>query len=208
MAKYLQGITGAFSGKIGPVIGSSRNGVPYMKGKGKPRTGPVGEKEGENRSKFTIGHAWLKPLLTVLRAGFNGYSRTTYGYNAAKSYNFKHAMENGQMIPSLVKVSDGNLPLSADLRVSLEEDFKLRLSWSGDYLEGANARDQIMVLVYHPESSTAIKEIHGAFRETGSQLMNLYKEFSGKVIYVYAAFIAADRSRQSNSVFLGEFKPL
>jgi hypothetical protein len=205
MAKYLQGIIGAFSGKIGPVIGTSRNGVPYMKGKGKPRTGPVGETEGENRNKFASGHAWLKPLLSFLRVGFNGYSRTTYGYNAAKSYNFKHAMENGQMIPSKVKVSNGDLALSANLSVSLEENHLLQFSWSKDYVDGTNARDQIMVLVYQPESRTAIQEIHGAFRETGSQVLDILNAFAGQVIYVYAAFIAADRSRQSNSVYLGEF---
>jgi hypothetical protein len=207
MAKYLQGIIGAFSGKIGPVVGSSRNGVPYMKGKGKPRTGPVGEMEGKNRNKFSAGHAWLKPLLSFLRVGFNGFSRTTYGYNAAKSYNFKHAMKDGQMVPALVRVSDGNLPLSAELSVSLEDNSKLQFSWSGDYVDRANARDQIMVLVYNPESRTAIQEVHGAFRETGSQLIDIFHEFTGQVIHVYAAFIAADRSRQSNSVYLGEFKP-
>ncbi|MDB5022180.1 MAG: hypothetical protein JWQ28_3307 [Pedobacter sp.] len=205
MAKYLQGIIGAFSGKIGPVIGSSRNGVPYMKGRGTPRSGPVGEKEAENRNKFAIGHAWLKPLLEVLRVGFAGYSRTTYGYNAAKSYNFKHAMENGQVIPAMVKISSGNLPLPEQLTATLEDNFTFRFNWSSAYTELADRKDQLMVLVYHPESRTAIYEIHGAFRESGTQLFDVSSEIKGKAVHVYAAFIAADRSRQSDSVYLGEF---
>jgi hypothetical protein len=207
MAKYLQGIIGAFSGKIGPVIGTSRNGVPYMKGRGNPRTGPVGEKEAENRNKFAIGHTWLKPLLEVVRVGFKGYSRTTYGYNAAKSYNFKNAMENGQMIPALVKLSSGDLPLPETLSATLQEDYKFQFTWSTEYTRLASRKDQIMVLVYHPESNTAIYEIHGAFRQTGSQTFNVVSDFKDKKIHVYAAFIAADRSRQSDSIYLGEFVP-
>lgn len=207
MAKYLQGIMGAFSGKIGPVIGTSRNGVPYMKGKGNPRTKPVGEHEAANRKRFATGHAWLKPLLEVLRVGFNGYSRTTYGYNAAKSYNFQHAMENGQIVPSRAKISSGNLALPETLGVTLEENLKLRFDWSSAYAASASRKDQIMVLAYHPESKTAIYEIHGAFRLSGTQTFELPKDFYGKNIHVYAAFIAADRSMQSDSVYLGEFMP-
>jgi hypothetical protein len=204
MAKYLQGIMGAFSGKIGPVIGTSRNGVPYMKGKGKPRSGPVGEQEAENRNRFATGHAWLKPLLNFLRVGFQGYSQTTYGYNAAKSYNFRYAMENGQMIPSKVNVSSGSLPLPADLQVSLDENKTLHFTWSGDYVEDTNEKDQLMLLAYHPESRTAIFENYGAFRKSGLERLELFHAFAGKAIHVYAAFVAADRSRQSDSVYLGE----
>jgi hypothetical protein len=207
MGKYLQGIIGAFSGKIGPVIGSSRNGVPYMKGRGNPRTGPVPEKEAENRNKFSTGHAWLKPLLVVLRVGFHNYSRITYGYNAAKSYNFKHAMENGAMIPARVKVSFGDLPLPENLTATLESFDTFRFDWSTEYTEPASRKDQIMVLVYHPESKTAIYEIHGSFRQSGSQTFNVSSGFKGKTVHVYAAFIAADRTRQSDSIYLGEFMP-
>ena len=223
MAKYLQGIMGAFSGAIGPVVGSSRNGVPYIKGKGKPRSGPIGETEAGNMKKFANGHAWLKPLLPLLRVGFNGYSQTTYGYNAAKSYNFRYAMENGQMIPSRVKVSSGDLPLSANISVVLETSENpnwnesshpgqainqtIHFSWSPAYIDGANNKDQIMVLAYHPESGTALQEIHGAFRESGEQRLKITSDLAGKTVCVYAAFVAADRSRQSDSVFLGEYLP-
>jgi hypothetical protein len=207
MAKYLQGIIGAFSGKIGPVIGSSRNGVAYMKGRGNPRTGPVGEKEAENRNKFATGHAWLKPLLQVLRVGFNGYSRTTYGYNAAKSYNFKHAMQNGAIVPALVKVSSGDLPLPEHISATLDENYRFQFSWSTEYTEPASRKDQIMILVYEPESRTAMFDIFGGFRENGSQDFQVYSDFKSKKIHVYAAFIAADRSRQSDSVYLGEYMP-
>lgn len=201
MARYSNGITGPFSGKIGPVIGSSRNGVHYMKGKGDPRTSKASEPEQANRNKFSTVTAWLKPLLPLLRVGYQGYSRTSYGFNAAKSYTLLNSMENGEVLPERVKVSIGDLPLSADLTVSLIDDRKLQFNWATDHVATASGKDQLMVLIYHPESRTAIYEIHGAFRETGTQVISLVSDFIDKTIHVYAAFVAADRSRQSESIY-------
>jgi hypothetical protein len=203
MAKYTEGISGSFHGKIGPVIGSSRNGVPYMKGKGNPRTKPFSNAEVANHNKFSTAHTWLQPLIKVLRVGYNGYSKTTYGFNAAKSYVLNYAMEFGQVLPELVKISLGDLPLSSDFKVSIAEDRKLLFNWSTAHIDDANHKDQLMVLAYHPENAIAIYEIHGAFRETGAQVLELVRDLAGKTIHVFAAFIAADRSRQSDSLYFG-----
>jgi hypothetical protein len=206
MARYSNGINGPFFGKIGPVVGTSRNGVPYMKSKGNPRTTAATPAEQINRNKFSNAHAWLKPLLPVLRVGFKGCSPTSYGYNAAKSYVLRHTMENGQVLPERVKISTGNLPVSPDISVTVSEDRKLQFIWSPDLIADADAKDQLMVLAYLPEKATAIYEIHGAFRETGMQVLNLVNDFADKIIHVYAAFVAADRSRQSESIYFGPIK--
>ena len=59
MAKYLHGIAGPISGKIGPVVGSSWRGIPYLKGKYRKRTGRVSDAEKANRNKFAIAASWL-----------------------------------------------------------------------------------------------------------------------------------------------------
>jgi len=156
----------------------------------------------ENRNKFSAAHAWLKPLLPLLRVGFNGYSKTAYGFNAAKSYVLKHAMEHGLVLPELVKISSGDLIVSSDLSASLTADRKLHINWSPEYIPGTDGKDQLMALAYHPEDATAIYVVHGAFRETGEQILDLPSDFQHKSIHVYAAFVAADRSRQSDSIYL------
>lgn len=203
MAKYIEGITGAFQGKVGPVVGSSRNGIPYMKSRGNARTSAATGSELENRNKFAAAHAWLKPLLPVLRVGFNKYSKSAYRYNAAKSYVLKHAMETGRVKPELVKISSGDLMSAPDLGVILTEDRELRFSWSPDYIPGTDGKDQLMVLAYVPEHATLTYVVHGAFREVGEQILDLPPDFEGKTIHTYAAFIAADRSRQSDSTYFG-----
>ncbi|MGN7204499.1 DUF6266 family protein [Pedobacter sp. SAFR-022] len=203
MAKYTDGVTGAFSGKVGTVIGSSWNGIPYMKSKGNPRTTSATGAEQANRSKFAAAHAWLHPLLPLLRVGFNNFSKTSYGYNAAKSYLLKHSMEEGRVIPERVKISAGDLMLSADLNVHLNADDNLHFSWSPDYLAGSDGKDQLMALAYSPENKTVSYMVHGAFRELGVQELHLAPDFRNTTIHVYAAFIAADRTRQSDSLYFG-----
>jgi hypothetical protein len=61
MGRLLTGINGPIYGKVGSVIGSSRNGVPYIKGLYKKRTLKVSEKELANRQKFAAAQAWLRP---------------------------------------------------------------------------------------------------------------------------------------------------
>lgn len=202
MAKYIQGINGIFVGKVGTVVGCVWKGIPYMRSKGKPRSSQTTEIEAKNRSKFATAHAWLQPLLVFLRTGFAGYSATTVGFNAAKSYNLKNAMIQGEVVPDLVKVSHGDLPLPETLEVALLED-KLQVNWSTEYTPGGSDKDQLMLLAYHPQSRTALYEVHGAFRSMGTQLMDTYSEFVGKTIHIYAAFVAADRSKQSTSLYLG-----
>lgn len=203
MAKYLQGINGIFIGKVGSVVGCVLNGTPYMRSKPRPRTGRVGATEQQNRDKFATMQAWLKPFLPLLRVGFRSPDSEFGGYNAAKSYNLKNAMEDGAVLPDHIRISMGDLTLSDDLGVSLTGTKSLIFEWDPAYIEGTDPKDQIMVLAYHPRSQTAIYFIHGAFRDSGVQELKIPSDFIGKSVHVYAAFIAADRSSQSNSLYLG-----
>jgi hypothetical protein len=62
-----------------------------------------------------------------------------------------------------------------------------------------------MMLAYDVEKSVARINTTGQFRSTGQDLLAL-EASNGKNFHVYAAFTAADRSRQSESVYLGEWK--
>jgi hypothetical protein len=202
MAKYLQGINGIFIGKVGSVVGCVLNGTPYMRSKPRPRTGRVGATEQQNRDKFAAMQAWLKPFLPLLRAGFKSPDSEFGGYNAAKSYNLKNAMVDGVILLDHIRISMGDLLVSNDLQVRDSGNKSLIFEWDPAYIEGTDPKDQIMVLAYHPESRTAIYALHGAFRDSGVQDLKIPSDLIGKTIQVYAAFIAADRSRQSDSVYL------
>jgi hypothetical protein len=210
MGRLINGINGPIQGKIGKVSGSSRNGIPYVKGPYKNRTLKVSAKELANRKKFAAAQAWLGPILDFVREGFRGYSQRSHGFIAAKSWLLKNAFINDasgfRIDPALIKVSSGDLPLPQNLAVRLTENGDLKFTWVPNDItwEGA-AVDQIMMLAYDVEKRSVHMNTTGQFRNTGSDILPLFGS-RGKNFHVYAAFNAADRSRQSDSVYLGEWK--
>lgn len=206
MGRLLSGINGHIHGKIGTIIGSSWKGIPYVKGPYKKRTGKVGEGEAGNRSKFAEAHFWLRPLLKFVRVGFRGYTETVEGFLAAKSWLLRNAFEgvppDMYVNPALMKVSHGDLPLSNDIMVSKTGPGQLAFTWDPAWVEGGNAKDQVMLLAYDIDHVAAYYITTGQFRSTGADVLNIPKT-KGKTWHLYLAFTAADRTSQSHSVYLG-----
>src|SRR5258705_9451927 len=121
MGRLPNGVNGPIVGKVGTVIGSSRNGKPYVKGPHKKRKKKVSKEELGNRGKFAKAQAWLKPLLHFVQEGYLKYKKTSGAFVAAKSYLLLNAFEGVQpdirINPALMKVSVGELPLSNDMTV-------------------------------------------------------------------------------------------
>ncbi|MFI5157056.1 MAG: DUF6266 family protein, partial [Chitinophagales bacterium] len=131
------------------------------------------------------------------------------GFLAAKSYLTKNAMEfdgvEWKVNPALMKVSFGTLPLSENIAVKTAEDWNLLFTWDTAEVNGSDKKDQVMLMAYNLESKHVIKDTSGEFRQTGSTKLKIY--FPNTLSWhVYFAFIAVDRSRQSDSVYLGEIK--
>lgn len=206
MGRLIGGINGPVQGKIGKIIGSSWKGISYIKGPYKKRTGQISKLETGNREKFAAAHFWLRPLLKFVREGFKGYSPTVEGFIAAKSWLLRNAFEgvapDFHINPSLVKVSFGNLPLSNDIAVAKTVDGQLQFTWSTDIIKGCNSQDQVMLLAYDLEHADAYFNTLGQFRSAGSDTLKV-NTVTGRTYHVYFAFVADDRSRQSDSVYLG-----
>ncbi len=205
MGRLVNGPNGPFIGKAGSFVGYTVNGVGYIKGIYKQRTKPPTEKEALNQRKFAVAQRWLRALTPFLKAGFKGYNERFQGFVAAKSYLMKHAMrmDEGEIVidPALVRISSGTLAMPEDLAIVREEPDNFRITWKASW--DLDRYDQLMLLAYDTENLLAYGFVYGNIRATGEQLM---KVRPGKVYHVYAAFIASDRSRQSDSAYLGKFE--
>jgi hypothetical protein len=206
MSKIPYGIQGPVIGKIGSIVGSSWKGIPYIKSISNRRSGKAGPAETANRMKFAMAHRWLQPVLNFVREGFRKYSPTVEGFLAAKSWLLRHAFEelspDAHINPALAKLSHGTLPLPEDISAEKTNDGQLHFSWNRNLIEGGHARDQAMLLAYDIEHAFANFSLTGQFRETGSDLLRLPVD-PGRTYHLYFAFLAHDRSRQSDSVYLG-----
>lgn len=206
MARLIHGINGSVQGRLGNLVGSSWNGIPYVKTRPKKRTGKPRKAEKANRSKFAMAHRWLQPLLPFVREGYKGYSTTVYGFNAAKSHLLLNAFEgadnNIAINPSLVKVSHGTLPLSDNITVERSGNYALLFTWDTLAVPDGSKSDQVMLLAYDIDNRIAEYNLTGQFRSNGSDTLQLSNK-KGRTYHIYFAFTAADRSRQSDSVYLG-----
>lgn len=209
MATYTDGINGNFKGKVGTVIGSSWKGKAYMKSLHHPRTIPPHKLEQQNRNKFGMAHHWLKPedVKAFVRAGFKGYSPTVEGFLAAKSCLLKNSFTNDgdEMVidPALAQVSYGDLPLPANITADKTAPDELQITWDAVERNTEGACDQLMILAYDIENGEAISNITGQFRYVGKDSLGLPPAEPERTYHIYAAFVAADRSCQSASVYLG-----
>lgn len=209
MGKFINGISAPFIGKVGTVSGSSRRGIPYMKGPYKPRKTNVSEKELRNREKFKFTQAWLKPLLPVVRVGYKNYSVKSEGFVSAKSYLYKHALKVEEEIfsidPALMRISYGDLPMSENAAVSLTAAHELTFTWDTENIDSPYKKDQVLMVAYNIAGEHVSYELNGQFRSVGKDVLRLFQVYEpGTILHVYIAFIAADRSRQSDSMYLGE----
>lgn len=206
MGRIMNGLQGPVVGTVGNIIGSSWKGVPYIKSRYKKRTKATKE-EAANRQRFAMAQRWLKPLLEYVRAGFKGYTPTVEGFIAAKSHLMRNAMDGLRIDPALVLVSHGELPLAGDIAVGKTTGRRLQFTWDprpSPTVE-AHPRDQVMLLAYDIDHGAAFYTTTGQFRSAGEDFLDVDGR-KGRTYHLYFAFTAHDRSRQSNSAYLGTVK--
>ena len=172
-----------------------------------PRTSAPTGGEMKNRKKWALSQSWLQPITQFVRIGWKGYSLKSEGFIAAKSYLLKNAFEvvadDVAINPALVKLSSGDLPLPATIEAAQLENSLVQFTWdTGFDSEKANKGDQIMMLAYNDEMKSAKVDVMGQLRKNGRDTLTLKAAAPG-TYHLYAAFISYDRTRQSDSVYLG-----
>jgi hypothetical protein len=207
MAKFNDDINGPFKGKVGTVVGATWKGIHYMRSLPSERTGPPTKGEKANRKKWALSQSWLQPITQFVRIGWKGYSQKSEGFIAAKSHLMKNAFEEVAedviINPALVKLSSGDLPLPATIAATQLENSVVQFTWDVAFdSEKANKGDQIMMLAYNDEMKAAVVDVMGQLRKNGSDMLKLIAGTPG-TYHLYAAFISYDRTRQSDSIYLG-----
>lgn len=206
MAIMSEGILGGFRGKIGTVVGVSSGDKFYMRSLPRKRK-KAGPKELSNRAKFKLVLDHLEPIKDLVKAGFKDHYTKTGGYRAAFSYNRKYAVAGDgtgfYISPESFRFSGGDLPGAVDPGIIIADEM-LEITWAYSSDAGGSHSDQLMILLYDPANSgTVTKIFDGPFRAAGNFSMPVPETMKGREADLYIAFVAADRSAQSNSQYLG-----
>ena len=207
MGKIKQGIFGGFSGKVGNVIGSSWNGIPYMRSMPTSFNDPKTLKQKMQRGKFTAVLSALQPITTFLRVGFKTYAQGRSAFNAAMSHTFKHAITgeypNYTIDYAKLHVSLGNLT-GVDVVTTSVLVGKIELFWNNNSGTGnAQASDKALIVAINPAKGESAYITDGASRASGREELVMPPSWQGDEVKVYLAFISEDGKEVATSVYCG-----
>ena len=213
MVKTPDGILGVFTGSIGPVVGSSWKGIPYVKTKPRKtdRSKPRTEGRMANEEKFKFGNNWLKPFHKFITIGFANLAIRKTEISAAFSYHFKHAITG--VFPDLdidytkVMVSMGPLPQLTGASIEFVAANTVKLSWPLNTERYAEHDDQVMLVLYNKEIQFADGFIGGIKRNAGECSYKIHSKLYGKPLEVYAGLFSINRKLISDSIYLGQILP-
>lgn len=209
MARFLKGINGAYSGKVGSVVGSRWRSVDYVRSLPRPSSKKASDLQLAQRVKFARTVAFLSPLRDLLNLGYSDklQGRTT-GYNMAVQHAISHAVVGDypdyEINFGAVQISKGNL--SNLLGVQWEETapHELTLSWRTDTNRfNAFADDSVIVLLYNTDKSFfSIIESHA--RADGDLTISLPDVYAGDHVIGWVFTGHRDGVKTSSSHYLGE----
>lgn len=157
MGTILKGVNGGFSGKAGSVIGSSWNGIDYIKGLQRKRTKPFTQEQIVQQARFQTMGKFLFPLKNLLRRGYRSKAQAmqqTAG-NVAMRENLKAALtgtypEFAVDYPN-ISLSYGSLLVPSSDPLTLSERM-LMVNWDSETTEASgHADDAVVILFYNPE---------------------------------------------------------
>lgn len=208
MAIIKQGVLGAFSGKVGTVIGTSWKGIAIIRSIAASIVNPRTPAQLEQRAKFSLVGKFLRTLTVFLRIGFKSAAVKMSGYNAAMSYNVKNAIlglyPDFTLNYALLRVSQGNLPGALNPVAVSVVPATVDFTWEDNSMEaGTMADDKVVLLVYNPAKGKTLNAIGAMTRVDGAQTLALPDAFTGDQVECYISFANANESVVSDSLYVG-----
>ncbi|MCD0489789.1 DUF6266 family protein [Pedobacter sp. MC2016-14] len=209
MGKYIKGILGSFSGKIGTVIGASWRGIDYMRSLSKKRTSPFNQAELAIQSRFKIMTTFLRSIADLISKGFQNVADQT-PMNKAVSVNLKNAVTG--VAPDFtvdyakLKFSQGTLMTAgANLVVTAIAGKKVKFTWP-DALKvkgSSDPTDKFILLLYSATKDAFVRLYDGGLREDLDCEMIVPSSFVGNLVHTYIIFETADGKKVSDTQYGG-----
>lgn len=210
MAKFLKGINGAYSGKVGSVVGSSWRSIDYVRSLPKKSNKPATEKQLMQRLKFARAVAFLSPIKDVVNLGYSDHKQTrSSGYNQALRNVLKVGISGDYpdyyiSYPDVL-ISKGSMAGLVGLEVDESVALSLTLQWHSE-LNRYNAYedDSVIVLLYNVDDKM-FSIYEGVERGDEEYVIDFPDVYAGKTIVGWAFVGHRDGVKTSNSQYLGEF---
>lgn len=208
MGKYNKGILGAFSGKVGNVVGASWRGMDVLRSLPRAGTSAPTENQLQQREKFALVARFLLPFKPMLASYFGqpsgGRSRT----NQASSYHLREAVVlNGSVLSmnyAKVLLSRGDLQGATQAAVAASAGNLLRFSWADNSGQAtAKPTDRLMVGVHDAESGFSDFFLAAGTRDQAAAEITLPDYYAGAQVHCWMAFASENGKLNSTSIYMG-----
>lgn len=208
MATYNVGILGAFTGKVGPVVGVNWRGKNVMRSLPKKSGHIPTEAQLQQRSKFAVVTKFITPIKSVLSVYFGNPSGARSKYNMATSYHLKEAVietpEGFAMMYNKVLITKGDLQAMATAELLVETGNLLHLDWINNSGQGkAFADDRPIVVIFSEELQLFEIFEPEVTRADSTVTLTVQPVFLGSEVQCWAGFVNNAKNLASLSVYLG-----
>lgn len=210
MARLKKGIIDQLSGTIGPVVGATWRGIPYIRTKpikaNRKRKKKTSDAQAATRIRFAMAVKLLREMREILELGFRDEAVEKTGMNAAISYTMKHAITGEfpdfRIAYDHVLISRGKLPNVEQATVISDEPQAIRFNWQNNEGMGkASGEDRVLMVAYNVEEEAEVFKIDTT-RQAGTAVLGM-RGFSGRTVHTWLSFISADNKDVASSVYTG-----
>jgi len=208
MGTYNKGILGAFSGKVGPVVGATWRGKEVMRSLPKKSNRVATATQELQRLKFTKVTEFLRPLSPVLKRYYGNDTGTKTRRNQAMSYHMKEAVDfvdsNFVFIYNKVQISKGDLLQLQTPNAVAGAATSIDFTWVNNAGQGqALATDRVVIAVYEPTSKTTVYTMNAGERSVGLSNFILPAYLTGTSVEVWVTVVSSDDKLYATSQYLG-----
>jgi hypothetical protein len=208
MGTYNKGILGAFSGKVGPVVGANWRGKEVLRSLPRKSGKAPSQTQLLQQLKFATVTAFLNPLQSILTRYYGTNTGSKTRRNQAMSYHMKEATQyvdpNFDILYNRVQISKGDLLNVENPVATAGANSSLAFTWVDNSGQGqALATDQMVLAVYEPIGKITFTSLALADRSAEAASFPLPSYFAGLSVEVWLTVASADESRYATSVYLG-----
>ena len=208
MATFEKGILGAFSGKVGNVVGSRWRGKNVMRSLPQRGSYTATAKQEEQRQKFKVVIGFLSPLVAILSRYFGAPQGDKSRSNLATSYHLKNAVvttPTGTVMDyAKVLISKGDLRGIDGGTIVAAARQTLNFGWQDNSGQGkATATDTLMVVVYAPDLNLFYTNTAVATRDATTASVTLPNYMASFEVEVWVSFSKPDTNFAAISTYMG-----
>lgn len=209
MAKANNNGFDGFIGRRGNIVTYLRLGKLVSRSIGKI-TKEASEKQLIIRERIPLTNEFIASIKGFMEVGFQSEASLNHKTpnDIISSYTLKNVIKSGNPEQEIdytkVMVSKGKMPATPNVQAQLNDNGVV-YTWDTTPLPGQfRSNDQVMLLVYFPESKSSEYVIYGGTRASGTAQLSLLKNETATIMETYISFISADHKNVSNSVYTGQ----